>query len=187
MKIHFRKRLFVSRITSRLIAIVCFIAGMLAVWNWQLPVKREIPSRFLVQLQPEPETITQNRNLFDYERGGRVYDCFNTSSIEFRRCEASRNKARDFILKHWQDKKRAYIIVEFNGVDSFNDYHLFIEPDQAGQWRIVWRKLMSLSHREFTGNIDVSTALSVTKHQGQTSGSYYLIFYDKDGKEIGDL
>ena len=95
----------------------------LGLWYWQIPTDSVLP-RFLVNLQLEPKMVIENRNLSEYSYGGILHPCFTP----VKECEASENRAGDFILKHWQNKKRAYIIVEYQGADVEEEKHLFIEP-----------------------------------------------------------
>ncbi|MEP6923957.1 MAG: hypothetical protein ABI954_05810 [Pyrinomonadaceae bacterium] len=191
MNTSFEKRFVAIRTMPRLIAGICLTIGVFASWSWQLATEKTATC-FLVHLQPEPQTIIQNRVLSDYNFGGRSADCFNNFSIKTRKCEAIRAEARSFILKHWQDKKRAYLVVEFNSVDSFSEYHIFIEPDESGEWHIVWRQIAP-STRSFAGNIEVMTTSFIKSKQTTTNthryrlGTSYLVFLDKNANEIASL
>jgi hypothetical protein len=55
------------------------------------------------------------------------------------RIVSSLNGARDFIWKHWQEKKPGYFRISLNGVDATSTSHIFIEPDAKGDWQITWR------------------------------------------------
>lgn len=192
MKFILPRKFVLWNFNLRLFAILTFAVGVSAAWNWQ-PKSKQTPASFLVHLQSEPETIMQNRNLSDYDLGGQSVDCFNNFDIERKKCEVLRNKARDFILKHWQDKTRAYIIIEFNGVDTFSNYHVFIEPDKNDEWHIIWREEISSFNRGFGGTIVGTDARFVERKRATKNdypyklGSSYLVFSDKDGKTVLDF
>jgi hypothetical protein len=187
------KRIVVLRLLRRFIAVLCFSFGVI-VWYWQTPPD-PVPTSFLVQLPSPPETIIQSRNLSEYDYGGIIPSCFNNFEISVKECEATEKRARDFILKHWQNKKRAYIIVQYGGTDVSGEKHVFIEPNNSGQWEIVRREDAGASNfvmRGFGSNIIVETARFIkTKRATNKNDDYphklgtsYLIFFDKDGKEI---
>jgi hypothetical protein len=139
----FKSKIVARGMNLRAVAIRCFAVGVIVTWMWN-GHSTSSPSRFLVHLEPEPETILEDRDLSDYALGGETQDCFNNFEDEPRECEAQREKARDFILRHWRSKRRAYIEVQFNAIDNFSDHHGFIEPNQHGEWEIVWRSPMYL-------------------------------------------
>ena len=188
------KRIVIRHFLRRFIAILCLSIGVI-VWYWQTPTD-SVPTHFLVYLQSEPKTIIQNRNLSEYDYGGIIPHCLNNFEIPIKECEASENRARDFILKHWQNKKRAYIIIEYGGTDVYGEKHVFIEPNNKGQWEIVRREDVGISNfvmRGFQSNIIVETACFIkTKRATEDdyphkSGTSYLVFLDKNGKEIASL
>ena len=189
MKVFLLKKFVLRDFYLRLFAILTFAVGIFAAWNSRLQFE-PTQTRFLVYLQPEPETILQNRNLSDYDLGSRSENCFNNFEVKVEECELSRNKARDFILKHWQEKKRAYIVAEFGGVDSFSEYHIFIEPDNKGNWHILWKQEYSDSEREFAKNISTRDMTSVKRKIATEDdhpykiGTYYLIFLDNKGNSV---
>ncbi len=190
------KRIVIKHFLRRFIAVLCFSIGFIT-WQYQTPTD-SVSTRFLIHLQTEPKTIIQNRNLSEYEYGGIIPSCFNNFEISVKECEASENRARDFILRHWQNKKRAYIIIEYGGTDVFGERHVFIEPNNNGQWEIVWREDVGISNfvmRGFQSNIIVETARFIKIKRATNEeddyphklGTSYLIFLDKDGKEIASL
>ena len=97
-----------------------------------------LDSRVTVTLSPPKETPTADRNLSAYAFGGHL-GCKTPRIRESPRCQTSLRKARDFIWKHWRDKKRGYIVVTMTSPDAASDVHIFIEPDDAGAWHVVWR------------------------------------------------
>lgn len=184
------KRIVIGHFLRRFIAVLCFSIGSI-LWYWQTP-SDSVPTSFLVHLQPEPKTIIQNRNLSEYDYGGIISSCFNNFEVSIKECQASEKQARDFILEHWQNKKRAYIIFDYPGSHGI-EQHVFIEPNSNGLWEIVWRSDVGTSYRGFGSNIRIKTARFIkTKRATEDDyphelGTLYLVFLDKDGKEIASL
>jgi hypothetical protein len=82
--------------------------------------------------------IAQGRDLKLYDDGGH-FDCrqLALSDTAPRNCDLP--KARDFIWEHWQKKRRGYIRVTVDSVDTMSTSHIFIEPDSHGAWHVAWR------------------------------------------------
>ena len=82
--------------------------------------------------------IAQGRDLKLYDDGGH-FDCRQYSSSD----KAPRNcdfpKVREFIWEHWQKKRRGYIRLTVDSVDTMSTSHIFIEPDSRGIWHVAWR------------------------------------------------
>src|SRR5260370_34132484 len=95
-------------------------------------------ARVLPTPSPSTEAPTADRHLSDYAFGGHVV-CNEAYSRNSARCQSSYRKARDFIWNHWREQKRAYIVVMITSPDAGSDVHIFIEPDAANVWRVVWR------------------------------------------------
>lgn len=185
------RKLTFKNIKIRFVAILIFAICSFIVWNWN-SYNKPIPSAYRVFLRPKPakpETIFQDRDMSIYDFGGRVKSCFNGYGFQTKDCQSvTKNQSREFIYKHWQDKKRAYIILLFDG-EGGGEFHVFIEPDKNYNWHIVWRA----EFNDFSSNIqnDEMTAL---KYKFATKEDYpfrigtkYLSFLDKDGKETGSL
>ncbi len=154
------------------------------------PIYIKLPAKL-----PEPETIVQDRNLSDYESGGKFFDCIPwMKPTDLRECPANVDKGRNFILNHWQAKKRSYIIYQASGKDNGNDVYFFIEPDENGNWHIVQR--WEIGFPTYDGQYfrgvesqdirDVKRKL-IAKDDDRMPGKHYLQFFDKDGKEIETL
>jgi|GEM_PF-1728873 len=145
---------------------------------------------------PTQETPTAARNLSDYAFGGHIV-CNEASSRNSPRCQSSYRKARDFIWNHWREKKRAYIVVMVTSPDAGSDVHIFIEPDSANVWRVVWRSknLYCVSCRESdtVGIYQSPEMRSIErKRAGETDvdvpfGTNYLVFLDAQGNEVARL
>jgi len=56
--------------------------------------------------------------------------------------------ARMFVWEHWHDQKPGYLTITGSSVDATSTSHIFIEPDDAGRWRVAWRIV------RHTGEID---------------------------------
>lgn len=50
-------------------------------------------------------------------------------------------RSRQFLWEHWRDHRRAYLTLTQSGVDYTSTYHIFVEPDDIGRWRIYRRHL----------------------------------------------
>ncbi len=129
------------RLSLRLaVAIITFIIGVIAASVWFVH-HHSAPTPVTTGMRhfDEQVSVTQGRDLSFYDFGGR--QCGATILIsEIPLCEDARKKARDFIWGHWQEKRRGYIIIQFTYDDGRSDAHLFIEPDESGNWHVVWRR-----------------------------------------------
>jgi len=192
MKFRLSKRFVFNNLRYRIFAVLILAVSVFGIRYWQ-SFNKPTTGRFLVYLQPEPETIIQNRDLSTYEFGGRVADCFNNFELAPQTCESSKDKARNFILDNWKNKKRAYIILEFNAVDNFSEYYVFIEPDSYGRWQIVWSQEFSAFDRGFAKNISNTYATDVKRKIADEDiypfkrGYSILVFLNDSGNEINDF
>jgi hypothetical protein len=50
-------------------------------------------------------------------------------------------QARSFLWEHWQNRKRAYLVLTTSSVDHTGTSHVFVEPDDSGRWRVYRRQL----------------------------------------------
>jgi hypothetical protein len=82
--------------------------------------------------------IAQARDMSLYDDGSH-FDCreHSLSDTSPRNCDLP--KVRDFIFEHWQKKRRGYIRITEDSVDTMSTSHIFIEPDSHDVWQIVWR------------------------------------------------
>lgn len=185
------------------LASISFFNNLSEKWN-EVSVKlpqTESESPIYVQLKkpekiPEnsvrfnPDIITQYRDLSLYDFGGRNGYCDYQNAPANRNCKKFRSKVRDYIWQHWRDKKRAYIILEYSGIDSQSDAHVFIEPGKNGQWHIDWKwETETVRQAADIHSIKFKRA----KEDGHTNkdgyysvylDKYYLSFIDKDGEEV---
>jgi hypothetical protein len=104
-------------------------------------------------------------------------------------------KIRDFIWRHWQQRRRGYAVVTFHSVEGEpSTSHMFIEPNEDGIWHLsvrIDRKLIDRrgwSNPEFRGKlIDQTDSFDVLTIERLTDGrSYRLRFKDKNGTTIKD-
>jgi hypothetical protein len=76
---------------------------------------------------------TENRDIRSYEDGGTVHFSMleGDSSANF-------GKVRDFLWKHWKERRRGKIVTtgsSIEGAPGRTSY--FVEPDERGAWRIT--------------------------------------------------
>ena len=145
---------------------------------------------------PTKETAIADRSLSGYESGGHL-GCKTPLIRESRRCQSSLRQARDFIWKHWREKKRGYVVVTMTSPDSASDVHIFIEPDIGGAWRVVWRSELlycACPEPHTPGEIYESAEMRSIeqKRAGETDidwpvGTRYLVFLDASGNEVERL
>jgi|SRR5262245_25678905 len=85
--------------------------------------------------QPPPTgVVVENRNLTRYADGGEF-----TSSPMTKRTRI--DAIGDFIWRHWSEKRRGYARLSMSGIDSTTITYLFVEPDEAGVWRVACRQV----------------------------------------------
>jgi hypothetical protein len=174
------------------IALITFIIGVAAVSVWPVgrrPFLSPIPTETnsASTARSDPASITQDRDLSLYDFGGRR-GCGSLLISDIPRCEADRKKARAFIWKHWQEKRRGYIIFQFVFDDGGSDAHIFIEPNEAGAWHVAWRNQAfvvghsgEINEQPDTRSIERRRA---GKDDDEPAGTVVLVFRDDDGKEI---
>jgi len=76
--------------------------------------------------------VIGNRDLQLYDNGGRYLGGGYNQKEELPANTGSLRSAREFIWKHWQQKKRAYVVVSTRSRDSGSDAHVFVEPGDNG-------------------------------------------------------
>ena len=199
MKTLFSKK-FIYRLTGIRIFAIAFLLGVTGFWFWQWQNQPQLkPNAFIVTFPSEPpksESILQDRNLADYERLN-ISNCVGggLTNEEYQSCLNLLNTGRKLILKHWKEKKRAYILYTCNGYHGASEYHIFIEPNDSGDWHIVsrWETYYTVVGWENLFKVSSTEAFSVkhfrkTKYDDiNTIGKFYLKFFDKNGEEIDIL
>lgn len=83
------------------------------------------------------KNILENRDISQYDQGGH-FDCHGWTPKEASD-PCDEKKVRDFIWQHWSEKKRGYIRITYGSVDARSTSHIFIEPNEKGEWYIAWR------------------------------------------------
>lgn len=156
-----------------------------------------LPSLAAAQSGPSKRQISKivgSRNLSAYDFGGHEGCGGFYLKSEASRCEASIEKARNFIWQHWQEKRKGYIIVALGSIDALSDAYIFIEPDKKGNWHIVWRWARIYGIGGNRGEVDdmpdivnVERKIASDKDYRFRAGTSYLTFVGKDGKEIDTL
>lgn len=136
-------------------------------------------------------TIIENRDLKVYDQAGH-FDCRSWAHAfrkdlapdkNFDSVNVSLAKAREFIWQRWQTKQRGYIRLTFDSVDAVSTAHIFIEPDDRGVWRVIWRWVR---HYDVIDDLPVIRSverISSKKAQNKESHLYELVFKDNDGEE----
>ena len=128
--------------------------------------------------------IAQGRDLTKYDDGGH-HDCRNHSLSDTAPRSCDYANARDFILAHWERKRRGYIRLTVDSVDTMSTSHIFIEPAADG-WRICWRVAQARANGPSVVR-DLPDIVSVerTRHgeYDDLAGSHALSFKGRDGVE----
>lgn len=192
----FKRRISAPGIRLRLIALLCLAVGISAVWYFNHDT--QTTKRFLVHLPPKPapqETILKNRNLSEYEAGGRFSTCNGVEDRIYEKCVNVIEQAREFIWQHWKEKKRGYIVYDFTGVDTMNEFHFFIEPDESGNWRVVqrWKQFQPSPNplRIYETKEEAAPFIkrrpATKKTKVYEPGKFNLLFLNQYGEEIDAL
>jgi len=177
----------------RFLFAVVIIAAVLACSRKAHPIQETSspPNLGVVATAPSPtiETPPAERNLSSYAFGGRFLK--TDSCSESPRCQRSLRGARNFVWNHWHDKERAYIIVTCAYADAGRNAHIFIEPDNTGAWRVVWR--WEDLYGWWGTQPDVPEIRSIQQKRADETdidlspGTRYLVLLDASGNEVGTL
>jgi hypothetical protein len=150
---------------------------------------RSIKTRVIVGRDGEiaAATVTKGRDIQLYDQGGH-FDCRMWSPTALKnhqenshRIDSALETARNFILEHWQNKKRGYIRVTLDSVDAVSTSHIFIEPDASGKWQITWR--IARWHAMIPSGIDDLPTIRQVEQKINNVRAPSLIFRDADGEE----
>ena len=193
MKLIGPRMFVVEKIGRRVAAIICFALAV-AIVQLVRNADHQVTGHILVHLPPESETPEQHRNLSEYDLFGEpVEDCSWMEGLERRQCLNTARNARKFIYDHWVARKKAYIEIRGYCIDCFPEDHLFIEPDQDGNWKVFVRSFIPYSgysfQRSFTNSIEIGVKIRpATKYERKRLGTKeVLVFLDSHGQEIGLL
>ncbi len=147
-----------------------------------LPTPKANPNvkRTNVENEITDEDIFQGRDISQYNKGD-TSNCNSYKCIE--------RKMRSFIWEHWKNKKQGYISHNLQGIDvSFTD-HVFIEPNEVGDWKISWRVERHQVSHTFEQFIDDFVGISSVEKVSTNSKKdrWKLVFKNKDGDVIKTL
>lgn len=81
------------------------------------------------------DNVAQGRDLHDYDR----LELADHGVLDRQFQMTVMVQAREFLWKHWQEKKKAYLILTYHSVDATSTSHIFLERDNTGRWRIYSR------------------------------------------------
>jgi hypothetical protein len=183
------------RITSHLIvALITFTIGVavpgIRVINNSSSVPAAKPAEGLPQSnQITPvslEEILRNRDLSIYDQGGEYGCAYLPYNSTVAACNESTARARDFIWKHWREKRRGYVRVRLLSEDTFDVAHFFVEPDDKGAWRVECRLVRDYENAGDWVFASVSRRRA-RKYDIPPLGTLMLVFRDKDGKVIFEV
>lgn len=121
------------------------------------------------------EDIFQNRNLSKYDEENTA-DCSTYKCVQ--------RKMRNFIWAHWQNKKRGYIKNHLAGIDVSIADHIFIEPDEEGNWKVTWKIITNHSISEYSKFEETVGEVSIKKVKGS---SEKLLFKGESGEILREL
>jgi hypothetical protein len=132
--------------------------------------------------------ITQKRDSTQYDDGG-YFDCRGWIAKNEARGVCDEKKIRDFIWWHWNDKKRGYVRVTYDSVDAKSTSHIFIEPDEKGEWSVAWRIVRFHAFPQLNNQItDIAKIVRVERIEDKPKkGEWALIFKNKIGSIMGKM
>ena len=138
------------------IAMLMFALGLAAVYMWRgLSIGMNEVSVDLPKINSGDEVLTifpsgdpwnpygdrteqllNGRNMSLYDTTEFSTECSFQAGKVLRSCLRKRDAAREFVYDHWKQQRRGYLQVGLTCYDCAPVYHIFIEPDQSGQWII---------------------------------------------------
>ena len=122
-----KRRIVFKNLRYRLAGFVLILAASLVVRNYVTP---DATTCFIVKVAPAPETEIGDRDISLYEFGGYVQNCSQIETEEdaadANACWKTRENARSFILDHFKNHRRGYIIVDTVYFYSSNLTYFFI-------------------------------------------------------------
>lgn len=123
------------------------------------------------------QDIIENRNKSIYVLGGH-FNCSFFRNKNFSQIKLKERKARDFLWKYWKENRRAYFSITYSSEDATSTGHIFIEPNEQGIWRIVWRWV-----RHNNRVVDLPEIVAVEKVRSRISNTDFgLQLKDKEGE-----
>ena len=192
----FFRRIRFRNISRRRVAVLCLAVGILTARYFQ---ERDITpqSQLSVQIANFPRNVhdwswrfdpSDGREMYGYDKGEHVDECSWYADDEFETCRKQsverREIARRFIYDHWRSKTLAYISIDRQCLDCSPTDHIFIEPDETGQWHILIVAAESrFPPRYFTAH-DVKYRRTTDDNRAEQRESRILSFRDSAGREI---
>lgn len=128
--------------------------------------------------------ILEKRDISLYDQGGH-FDCHGWDKGPKDICD--QKKVRDFIWQHWTDKKRGYIRITYGSVDARSTSHIFIEPNEKGEWYIAWRIARWHSipgHGQRVDDILDLNAVKRFESKTHNADDWWIGIKGKDGKVV---
>jgi hypothetical protein len=130
------------------------------------------------------EGLTQNRDMSQYDQGGH-FDCAGGFGKDSFHIGCNENKIRDFVWQHWAKRKRGYIRITYHSEDARSTFHIFIEPNDNGEWNVVWRIARWHTIQKYNNKIDDIWGITVEQVKDKPKkGSWAIIFKNSSGKII---
>lgn len=147
----------------------------------ELIAKSEESGRFLnpnetittIEGEITDEMILQHRDLSLYEKS-------NTSKCGTYNC--IERKQREFVWEHWKNKKRGYIKSFTQGIDFSYSTHIFIEPNEQGEWIVRWKT--ATNHAVLGNSIAEILEIVSVKQIKLKKGKILLELRNKEGKKL---
>jgi len=123
------------------------------------------------------QDIIENRDKSIYISGGH-FNCSFFHNKKSSQIKLKEKKARDFLWKYWKEKRRAYFSITYSSEDATSTGHIFIEPNERGLWRIIWRWVR---HNNKVTDLPEIVAVEKVKNR-VTKTDFGLQLRDKEGK-----
>ncbi len=122
-----------------------------------------------VATEQPPPAAAEGRDLRTYDDGGVYHAPVGVAQ------PADVQRLRDFVWAHWTQKRRGFVEIIFQDLDSGIAAYLFIEPTN-GRWRISWREIYSSALSGSRPRPPVSYPTIVTVERCRRS----LVFFDAE-------
>lgn len=129
------------------------------------------------------QLVFEDRDMSLYDNFGRQGCSFEELNANRRKCDQSLEKTRRFVWEHWKNRKRGYVAVAGGSDGKTWTTHLFIEPNEEGNWRIVECPVPMLREPEDPEHYRLGDLIEVkwktadeweTRYSGLTRGTRYL-------------
>jgi len=135
------------------------------------------------------EDILQNRDISLYEQGGSI-SCLEWNPYKDLRNICDEKKVRDFLWKHWSEKRRGYLRIVRNTIDWWGTSHIFIEPKEKDTWHIAWRTVSASALPGGRGGVDDILDLTSVERIADTNGKpndWFIVIKKASGEIFGQF